>query len=84
MTDGKCMDYCSSKGYAFAGTEFARECWCGNSVAPGRQPKTTIASLAGCSTRCGGDATQYCGGDAWLSLYKACPAGSACVNAKFT
>jgi len=84
MTDDKCMAFCSSGGYAFAGTEYTRECWCGNSVAPGRQPQTTVASLAGCNMRCGGDATQYCGGDAWLSLYKACTAGSACVNAQFT
>lgn len=84
MTDGKCMAYCSSQGYTYAGTEYTRECWCGNSVAPGRVPQTTIASLAGCNMLCGGDATQYCGGDAWLSLYEACAAGSACVNAQFT
>lgn len=84
MTDGKCMDFCRSEGYAFAGTEYTRECWCGNSVASGREPQTTIASLAGCNMRCGGDATQYCGGDTWLSLYKACTVGSACVNAQFT
>ena len=84
MTDGKCMDFCSSNGYAFAGTEYTRECWCGNSVAPGREPQTTISSLAGCNMLCEGDATQYCGGDAWLSLYKACTVGSTCVNAQFT
>lgn len=84
MTNGKCMDFCTSKGYAFAGTEYRRECWCGNSVAPGRQPGTTVASLAGCSFKCGGDTTQYCGGDSWLSLYKKCAVGGPCVNAVFT
>ena len=78
------MDFCTSKGYAFAGTEYRRECWCGNSVAPGRQPGTTVASLAGCSFKCGGDTTQYCGGDSWLSLYKKCAVGGPCVNAVFT
>jgi hypothetical protein len=33
---------------------------------------------------CGVNAAQYCGGNTWLSLYKACAAGSACVNAKST
>jgi hypothetical protein len=84
MTDGKCMAFCLSHGYAFAGTEYTRECWCGNSVAPGREPQTTIASLAGCNFPCGGDSTQYCGGSGWLSLYQACTVGSACVNAQFT
>ena len=84
MTDEKCMAFCYSNGYTFAGTEYTRECWCGNSVAPGRQPQKTTASLAGCNMRCGGDATQYCGGDAWLSLYTACAVGSPCTNANFS
>ena len=84
MTDGKCMDFCTSKGYTYAGSEWTRECWCGNTVAPGRQPATTVASLANCNFKCGGDATQWCGGDSWLSLYKACPVGGPCVNAVFT
>jgi hypothetical protein len=84
MTDGECMAFCSSQGYAFAGTEYTRECWCGNSVAPGREPQKTIASLANCNDPCGGNAAQFCGGSSWLSLYQACTAGSACVNAQFT
>jgi hypothetical protein len=84
MTNSKCIDYCSERGYPYAGTEWSRECWCGNTVAPGRQPLTTLASLAACNFKCSGDAAENCGGDAWLSLYKACPIGGPCVNAQFT
>lgn len=84
MTNAKCMDFCSQRGYLYAGTEWTRECWCGNSYAPGRQPATTKASLAACNFPCGGAPSEKCGGDSWLSLYKACPAGGPCVNAVFT
>jgi len=84
LTEEKCMAFCTSKGYKYAGTEYARECWCGNSYPPSRQPGTTKASLAGCSKRCSGNAAQFCGGSDWLSLYQACVGGGACVNAVFT
>lgn len=84
LTNNKCMTFCAGRGYKYAGTEYARECWCGNSYAPSRQPKTTKVSLAGCSTKCKGNTAQYCGGGDWLSLYQACPAGGPCVNAVFT
>jgi hypothetical protein len=84
MTDGECVAFCASEGYTYAGTEYTRECWCGNSVAPGREPATTLASLDNCNYPCGGNASQFCGGNSWLSLYQACTPGAACVNAVFT
>ncbi|KAK0701971.1 WSC domain-containing protein [Lasiosphaeria miniovina] len=84
MTNEKCMAFCAGLGYAYAGSEYRRECWCGNSYLPTRQPATTLASLANCNFRCAGNAAQYCGGDSWLSLYQKCPVGGPCVNAVFT
>ncbi|KAG0650106.1 WSC domain-containing [Hyphodiscus hymeniophilus] len=84
MTEEKCIAFCKSGGYKYAGTEYTRECWCGNAVAAGRTPPSTAASLANCNFKCGGSASEYCGGNAYLSLYKSCAAGAACVNAKFT
>lgn len=84
MTNEFCMSYCGNLGYTYAGTEWSRECFCDNSYAPTRQPATTLASLANCNFRCSGDAGQFCGGDAWLSLYEACEEGEPCVNAAFT
>lgn len=84
LTNELCVQHCSSLGYQFAGSEYRRECWCGNSYPPTRQPGTTLESLAGCSLTCGGDPSQYCGGAGWLSLYEACKEGSPCVNAEFS
>ncbi|KAK3319130.1 carbohydrate-binding WSC domain protein [Apodospora peruviana] len=85
MTNEKCMAFCATHGYAYAGTEYRRECWCGNGpIAPGRVPGTTLASLAGCNFSCMGNTAQICGGDSWLSLYQKCPTGGPCVNNVFT
>ncbi|EJT76015.1 hypothetical protein GGTG_05940 [Gaeumannomyces tritici R3-111a-1] len=85
MTNEKCFEFCAARGYKLAGTEYRRECYCGNALfRPTRQPATTVASLAGCSYPCAGNAAQFCGGSAWLSLYRKCEAGETCVNAQFT
>lgn len=84
MTNEKCMAFCANAGYTYAGTEWSRECWCANAYAPTRQPAATLASLASCNFRCSGSAAQFCGGDAWLSLYEKCPADGPCVNNVFT
>lgn len=84
MTGELCMAWCADRGFAFAGMEYRRECWCGNTYAATRQPKTTVASLSGCSMTCAGNGSQKCGGAGWLSLYKKCAVGGPCVNAVFT
>jgi hypothetical protein len=84
MTNERCTAFCEARGFKYAGTEWRRECWCGNSFAPTRQPATTIASLAKCDYKCTGNQAQICGGDAWLSLYEKCEAGAACENVVFT
>ncbi|KAL2145369.1 hypothetical protein VTI28DRAFT_7438 [Corynascus sepedonium] len=86
MTNEACAAFCGESGFRYAGTEWRRECWCGNDVAPTRQPANTLAGLAHCNDgyRCTGDPTQNCGGDAWLSLYERCDGGEACENAIFT
>ncbi len=84
MTAEKCMSFCGSNGYGYAGTEYRRECWCGPTVAATRQPGTTLQSLAGCDLTCMGNTAEICGGLSWMSLYAACPLGGPCVNAVFT
>ncbi|KAH6632385.1 WSC domain-containing protein [Chaetomium tenue] len=84
MTNERCATFCTARGFAYAGTEWRQECWCGNEVAATRVPATTAASLANCNYVCTGDATQYCGGDAWLSLYEKCAVGGPCENVVFT
>jgi hypothetical protein len=55
--------------YSKVGTEYARECYCGNSFAPGAVP----APEADCQNTdflCMGDDEEFCGGSSILSVYK--------------
>ncbi|KAF3232296.1 hypothetical protein TWF191_000068 [Orbilia oligospora] len=57
--NGKCQSQCASAGYAFALSEYAYECWCGNTV-----PDTSLKGADSlCATLCPGDTNQTCGGD---------------------
>ncbi|KAL7417095.1 hypothetical protein BDY24DRAFT_411854 [Mrakia frigida] len=65
MTPLICSNFCSSKGYPLAGTEYYQECYCGSVLSNG-------ASLSGVSTSdrtpCSGGSSA-CGGFSALSLY---------------
>lgn len=66
--NGMCQTACLKAGYAFAGTEYMQECWCGNTVPPGKRyhPESDLL----CTFSCTGDSTQACGGNGgYLSLY---------------
>ncbi|KAM0332583.1 hypothetical protein ACHAQA_002867 [Verticillium albo-atrum] len=65
MTNEICTAFCASRGFSYAGTEWYQECFCGNALAAGG----VIANELDCSTPCGGDATQPCGGANRLTLY---------------
>ncbi|EPS39555.1 hypothetical protein H072_6644 [Dactylellina haptotyla CBS 200.50] len=57
--NGLCQQTCSNNGYAFALSEYAYECWCGNTV-----PATSLKGVDNyCGTPCPGDGNQTCGGD---------------------
>jgi hypothetical protein len=72
MTAQTCIAFCSSKGYPVAGTEYARECWCGSSV-------PAQSATDGCNMACTGDGTQGCGGPNRLTVYSN-PASGAVTN----
>ncbi|ODA84052.1 hypothetical protein RJ55_02570 [Drechmeria coniospora] len=63
MTLEKCMAHCS--GYVYWGTEYGRECYCGNAL----DKSSAAAPLTECSMACGGDASQYCGAGNRIELY---------------
>jgi hypothetical protein len=69
MTNGMCLDACYKAGYIFAGTQYSRECWCGN-----RMPKQ-IDSESQCNYNCVGNGNETCGGNgyfhngAYISLF---------------
>jgi hypothetical protein len=77
MTNEKCVDYCVSKGFTIAGTEYTTQCFCGNSILAGREP---VPGLYGdCTMPCSGDSKETCGGGGQISLYQKC--GNTCKNA---
>lgn len=65
MTIGTCLSFCASKGFAYAGTEYSQECWCGSSLATGA---AQVADSV-CNMPCTGDATEPCGAGSRLSLF---------------
>ncbi|KAL7625666.1 hypothetical protein AAE478_004887 [Parahypoxylon ruwenzoriense] len=63
MTLESCMANCT--GYTYWGTEYGRECYCGDSL----HPTSEDAPLTECNMVCGGDATEYCGDSNRVELY---------------
>ncbi|KAK4129599.1 copper radical oxidase [Parathielavia appendiculata] len=65
MTIESCLAFCAAKGFAYAGTEYSVECFCGSSLAAG----TEKVADSNCNMPCSGDATQPCGAGSRLSLF---------------
>ena len=62
MTISKCIDYCKSKGFKYAGLQYSSYCFCGNSY--GKYGKAN-----NCNMKCAGDANEICGGFWANSIY---------------
>lgn len=63
MTLESCMANCT--GFDYWATEYGRECYCGNSLAP----SSSEAAAEECNMVCGGDPTEFCGAGNRLELY---------------
>jgi len=58
-----CQAACSANGYAFAGVEAGKDCWCDSRLrdnAPSRHSLHTLSAI--CSSACTGDSSEHCGG----------------------
>ena len=64
MTLEKCADYC--KNHDYFGTEYAEECWCGDSFAN----STSSAPESDCNYVCAGNSKELCGAGNRLSIYE--------------
>ncbi|KAI0911180.1 heme peroxidase [Ustulina deusta] len=83
MTLESCMTNCT--GYFYWGTEYGRECYCGNTV----HASSTNVTLDECNIVCSGDETEYCGAGDRLELYVttgpiATPTGTLAVKPTVT
>lgn len=63
MTLESCMANCT--GFDYWGTEYGRECYCGNSL----HSTSREAPDAECNMICGGDPTEFCGAGNRIELY---------------
>lgn len=65
MTALNCINFCSSRRFQYAGTEYSQECYCGSQLAPA----AANATESDCSSPCTGNANEPCGGANRLTLY---------------
>jgi hypothetical protein len=65
MTIENCIAYCAERNFAYAGTEWSIECFCGSELAAG----TAQVSDAECNMPCSGDSSQPCGAGQRLTLF---------------
>ncbi|GFP60137.1 WSC domain-containing protein ARB_07867 [Trichoderma asperellum] len=74
MTLESCAAFC--KGFTYFGTEYGRECYCGNVLKEGTVKATNQGD---CSFPCAGDDTEFCGAGSRLELYKLSPNATATI-----
>lgn len=67
MTPSRCANYCSGLSYRYAGVEFGRECYCGDSLTNGASLDKTSTT---CNMACSGNPSINCGGSNGLQLYE--------------
>ena len=65
MTVEKCIDYCTSKSFTWAGLQYGKECYCGKNAPPKER-----MGFSRCGMPCAGNPKQYCGNGLKLSTYK--------------
>ncbi|KAI9821956.1 MAG: hypothetical protein M1827_002538 [Pycnora praestabilis] len=68
LTIEACEEACL--GYTYFGTEFADECYCGNTINAGSIPVAGDPATSGCSMPCNGNSSEYCGGPNRLNMYQ--------------
>ncbi|KAK6346830.1 hypothetical protein TWF696_006937 [Orbilia brochopaga] len=66
MTPQLCLTTCGDGGYPFAGVEYGSECWCGSKLT---YPPPSPSDTPKCETRCKGDSSLTCGGNAAIEIY---------------
>lgn len=64
MTTEACINFCAGQSFVYAGTEYAAECYCDNSLHAGGP-----ALASDCNMPCSGNSSEICGAGGRLSLY---------------
>ncbi|KAF7342070.1 putative fungistatic metabolite [Mycena venus] len=73
LTVESCISTCKSRGFSYAGMEYANECYCGTgyAVPAVKAPETE------CSMACAGSTSEKCGAGYRLSVYSSEPASNS-------
>ncbi|PBP22406.1 WSC domain-containing protein [Diplocarpon rosae] len=66
MTVATCLSYCADGGWALAGLEYTKECWC----APFITSLATKLDDSACDLACQGNTSEKCGGSLKLTVYE--------------
>jgi hypothetical protein len=82
MTVEACAALCFAKGYAYMGVENGKECYC-NGAGVINGAALSAGGDADCSTTCGGNPRENCGGLAKINVYQM-KTGSARFGSKKT
>ena len=71
----RCIERCSQEdeGYAYAGVQYGRECFCGNDP----PPADTIVDESECDWKCSGDHDLMCGALWRMNVYST---GEYCIE----
>ncbi|KIM24143.1 hypothetical protein M408DRAFT_27264 [Serendipita vermifera MAFF 305830] len=64
MTNAYCQEFCDSRGFAIAGTEWSKECFCGAAI-----DGNLLTADTDCDMTCTG-APEVCGGSARLTVWQ--------------
>ncbi|XP_066273979.1 uncharacterized protein [Branchiostoma lanceolatum] len=68
QSTARCVNHCRSKGFAYAGTQYSTECFCGTEQnfqnIGGTRPNSE------CNKACRGNPSEKCGGTWRMSVYK--------------
>ncbi|KZV83066.1 WSC-domain-containing protein [Exidia glandulosa HHB12029] len=65
MTPQLCISHCEEESYLYAGTEWAKECWCADDLPDDAQKANDME----CDTPCAGNARLTCGGSLRAMIY---------------
>ncbi|GAM85281.1 hypothetical protein ANO11243_032850 [Dothideomycetidae sp. 11243] len=69
MTEERCLDACTAKGFAFCGVEFGQECFGANNTPDATRNLGGDPLAQGCDYPCAGNRTEACGGANRVLVY---------------
>ena len=65
MSELKCVDFCGSIGFKYAGVQYGAECFCGNKIGKSGE----VAPEEDCNMPCAGNEYELCGGPSRMNVF---------------